>query len=79
MEISTAICQKTSKAEKRGEEGKKEFFQEHLHQNYKTICRPYKAVAKHPPADLFKQLGNPSSGGTKSFALKILQELYPPY
>ncbi|GBN00487.1 hypothetical protein AVEN_238337-1 [Araneus ventricosus] len=42
--------------------------------------RPYKAVVKnkHPPAELFKQLGNPSSGDTKSFALKILQELYPP-
>ncbi|GBN16582.1 RNA-directed DNA polymerase from mobile element jockey [Araneus ventricosus] len=40
----------------------------------------YKAVVKnkHPPAELFKQLGNPSSGDTKSFALKILQELYPP-
>ncbi|GBL79487.1 hypothetical protein AVEN_66463-1 [Araneus ventricosus] len=42
--------------------------------------RPYKAVAKnkHPPAELFKQLGNPSNGDTKSFVLKILQELYPP-
>ncbi|GBM28768.1 hypothetical protein AVEN_177983-1 [Araneus ventricosus] len=39
--------------------------------------RPYKAVVKnkHPPAELFKQLGNPSSGDTKSFSLKILQDL----
>ncbi|GBM07378.1 hypothetical protein AVEN_187908-1 [Araneus ventricosus] len=42
--------------------------------------RPYKVVLKnkHPPAELFKQLGNPSNGDTKSFTLKILQELYPP-
>ncbi|GBL77719.1 hypothetical protein AVEN_152937-1 [Araneus ventricosus] len=42
--------------------------------------RPYKAVVKnkHTPTELFKQLGNLSSGDTKSFALKILQELYPP-
>ncbi|GBN99905.1 hypothetical protein AVEN_26917-1 [Araneus ventricosus] len=56
--------------------------------SFRNICtkttdpygRPYKAVVKnkHPPAELFKQLGNPSSGDTKSFALKILQELYPP-
>ncbi|GBN60809.1 hypothetical protein AVEN_47213-1 [Araneus ventricosus] len=40
-------------------------------------CKPV-VKNKHPPADLFKQLGNPSSGDTKSFALKILQGLYPP-
>ncbi|GBM88158.1 RNA-directed DNA polymerase from mobile element jockey [Araneus ventricosus] len=41
---------------------------------------PCKAVVKnkHPPAELFKQLGNPSRGDTKSFALKIHQELHPP-
>ncbi|GBL91801.1 hypothetical protein AVEN_172731-1 [Araneus ventricosus] len=31
-----------------------------------------------PPAELFKQFGKLSSGDTKSFALTILQELYPP-
>ncbi|GBM31221.1 hypothetical protein AVEN_193351-1 [Araneus ventricosus] len=42
--------------------------------------RQYKTVIKnkHPQAELFKQLGDPSSEDAKSFALKILQELYPP-
>ncbi|GBM76095.1 hypothetical protein AVEN_148234-1 [Araneus ventricosus] len=41
---------------------------------------PYKVVVKNKrtPAEILKQLGNPSSGNTKSFALKILQELYSP-
>ncbi|GBN56644.1 hypothetical protein AVEN_244795-1 [Araneus ventricosus] len=42
--------------------------------------RPYKAIVKnrHLPADRFKLLGNIAEGDGSSFALPILQELYPP-
>ncbi|GBN64250.1 hypothetical protein AVEN_248908-1, partial [Araneus ventricosus] len=39
----------------------------------KPFGLPYKALVKnrHPPADLFKLLGNPAKGDTSSFALSI--------
>ncbi|GBO01826.1 hypothetical protein AVEN_255444-1 [Araneus ventricosus] len=74
------LSKKQAELKREAKKAKRNSFRNSCTKTTDPYGRPYKAVAKnkHPLAELFKQLGNPSSGGTKSFALKILQELYPP-
>ncbi|GBN18942.1 hypothetical protein AVEN_169395-1 [Araneus ventricosus] len=80
LKYQLQLSKKQAELKREAKKAKRNSFRNTCTKTTDPYGRPYKAVVKnkHPPAELFKQLGNPSSGDTKSFALKILQELYPP-